>query len=402
MKFAAKNNIISLSSIEREIEMKKKEMYLNMHHYKIWQASDGYWKTKLPQGQDGKYTKLVKKKNKEDLEDEVVLFYELTAPKNSFKNRYDSWIERQIKCGRSDNTVDKYRSVYRRFFAGYAIEDLDISIIDEEILSEHFINLLKERDIPWRAVKEAFYNASGVFAKSIKDRLITENPCDFVDLPLLQNLCYVAPIKSAKERTLSTDERRNLMDRLIHPRANNSNPVVAFAIEMAMYTGMRVGEIAALMWDDIDYEERVINIIHSEKRSRLTKERQISTTKNGKFRVFPLTAEIVDLLNRISDYEEQEGYKGEFVFQDKRGRINKDMISASVRRKTRNEDFNNSKSIHAIRRTVNSNLKSNGVTTLVASSLLGHTERVNEGNYTYDIQDMNFKRNAVEIATRVI
>lgn len=382
--------------------MKQREIYLSMHHYKIWQASDGYWKTKLPQGQSDKYTRLIKKKNKEDLEDEVILYYEMTAPVNSFKTRYDLWIERQIKCGRSDNTVDKYHTVYRRFFKGYPIENMDITVIDEEVLSEHFINLLKNNNIPWKAVKEAFYNVSGVFNKAKRDRIVTENPCDFVDLPLLQNMCYVAPVKTAKQRTLSESERRKLLDKLHHPVARNSNQVVDFAIEMAMYTGMRVGEIAALMWEDIDYEEKVINIAHSEKRSRLTNERVISTTKNGKFRVFPLTSEIEDLLKRIDEYETQKGYKGEFIFQDHRGRVNKEMISASVRRKTNNADFSSIKCIHAIRRTVNSNLKSNGVSTLVASSLLGHTERVNEGNYTYDIQDMDFKRKAVEIATKVI
>ena len=402
MKFAEKNGIISRTAIEQQIEMKKRETYLNMHHYKIWFAADGYWKTKLPRGKDGKYEKLLKKKNKEDLEDEIILFYEMSTPLNSFKDRYELWIERQMKCGRSDNTVDKYRSVYRRFFQGYPIENLDISLIDEDIISEHFVDILKSKDIRWKAVKEAFYNMNGVFVKAKRDRLIDENPCDYVDLPLLQNLCYVPPVKSAKERTLSEKEQINLIDRLQNPRALNSNIVVDFAIEMAMYTGMRVGELAGLMWEDIDYDEQVINIIHSEKMSRITKERVVTTTKNGKTRVFPLTSEITDLLDRINNYEEEKKCKGEFVFQDEKGRINKDMISASIRRKTNNKDFSNVKSIHTIRRTINSNLKGNGVSTLMASSLLGHTERVNNSNYTYDLQEMNLKREAVETATKIV
>ena len=52
------------------------------------------------------------------------------------------------------------------------------------------------------------------------------------------------------------------------------------------------------------------------------------------------------------------------------------------------DEFSSVKSIHAIRRTFNSNLKCNGVSTTVASSLLGHTERVNEQNYTYDVTGM--------------
>ena len=55
------------------------------------------------------------------------------------------------------------------------------------------------------------------------------------------------------------------------------------------------------------------------------------------------------------------------------------------------KEFDRPKSIHAIRRTVNSNLRCNGVSATVAASLLGHTAKVNEENYTYDVSDMDYK-----------
>jgi integrase len=67
-----------------------------------------------------------------------------------------------------------------------------------------------------------------------------------------------------------------------------------------------------------------------------------------------------------------------------------------MRNKTMSGEFTSVKSIHAIRRTVNSNLKCNGVSTTVASSLLGHTERVNETNYTYDVSGMAEKLIIIE------
>ena len=60
------------------------------------------------------------------------------------------------------------------------------------------------------------------------------------------------------------------------------------------------------------------------------------------------------------------------------------------------DEFSSIKSIHAIRRTVNSRLKCSGVSTTVASSLLVHTERVNEQNYTYDILGINEKKLIIE------
>ena len=61
----------------------------------------------------------------------------------------------------------------------------------------------------------------------------------------------------------------------------------------------------------------------------------------------------------------------------------------------------NKKSIHAIRRTLNSNMKCAGVSGTVAASLLGHTEKVNEENYTYDVSSMEEKSKFMECAGRI-
>ena len=54
------------------------------------------------------------------------------------------------------------------------------------------------------------------------------------------------------------------------------------------------------------------------------------------------------------------------------------------------------KSIHALRRTLNSKMKCMGVSSTVAASLLGHTEEVNELNYTYDVTTIEEKRDIVK------
>ena len=61
----------------------------------------------------------------------------------------------------------------------------------------------------------------------------------------------------------------------------------------------------------------------------------------------------------------------------------------------------NEKSIHAIRRTLNSNLRCMGVSVTVAAAILGHTEEVNEKNYTYDVSSMQKKAEYIEIASKI-
>lgn len=392
--YLLKRDNIDVATIAYEVAKMKRQEYLSQHKYNIWASSDGYWKTKV-KGSDGKFRQ-IKRKNKTDLEDAIVDYYKEHSTKETFKQRFDIWIERQRNCGRSENTIFKYLSDYKRFFEGYPFEQYDIRDINEEVLSKHIIQVLSEKQIPWRAFKDIMGNTNGVFEKATKDRIITENPVNYLDLPIYKKYCYIPPVKTTKQRTLTENDTHILLEHLRNPRAHNVNQMCCFAVEMALYTGMRVGELSALMWDDIVFDEELIIIRHSEKFDRSTKQSTITTTKTGKERVFPLVDEIKNLLFRVRNFEIKNGFYGEFVFQDKEGRLTKSKISDAVRNYTMSDEFSGIKSIHAIRRTVNSRMKCSGVSTTIASSLLGHTERVNEQNYTYDISELKEKQEIVK------
>ena len=236
----------------------------------------------------------------------------------------------------------------------------------------------------------------GVFEKAVKDKLIAENPMKYLDLPIYRKYCYIPPVKTTTERTLTDTDTSILLQRIREPRAHNINKMCCFAIEMALYTGMRVGELSGLMWEDIVAEDGIIIIRHSEKYDRESKSFEISTTKTGRERIFPLIDEIKNLLGRIKDYEMSQGILGEYVFMEPEGRLPNRKISETVRNITMSGDFTGIKSIHAIRRTVNSRLRNSGVSGMMASSLLGHTELVNNMNYTYDMTSLQQKKVAIE------
>ena len=390
------NGKIAVDTITAQLkQMESRQKLLSMHTHDVWLASDGYWKTKIKESDGTK--RLIKKKQKSDLEDVIIEHYKrLSLKNNSFKERFGIWINRQRDCARSGNTILKYESDYRRFFKGYPIEDININDINEEVLSRHILQVLDEKQIRWRAFKDIMGNVNGVFEKAVRDRVISENPCKYLDLPIYKRYCYLPPVKTTKERTLSNNDIHTLKNKLQHPKSHNINTMSCFAIEMALNTGMRVGELAGLMWEDIIPEEGIIVIRHSEKYDRETKTSLISTTKTGRERIFPLTDDISELLERIKAYEIDHGWISEFVFTEADGRLTKAKISHTMQNVTMSDDFTGIKSIHAIRRTFNSKLKCSGVSTTTASSLLGHSERINEQNYTYDVTELAEKKRIIE------
>lgn len=400
LSYVLDNGIINRATIEEQMHMKENDIYLSMHKHKIWQGNDGYWRTKVNEIGYGDNLRLIKKRSKTDLNKAIVDYYKSNSKElYSFKARFEVWVKRQETCGRSSNTICKYRSDYKKFFSGYTIEEQDIRTITDEDICKHLQLVLTEKSIKWRALKDIFGYMCGVFNKALIERVIDSNPCMYVDLPLYKRLCSDDILHSGSERTLSKTEMDALRNKIRNPKANNNNQIAGFAIELSMLTGMRVGELAGLMWDDILFDEGIMVIRHSERYDRKAKQYYVSTTKNGKARIFPLTNDILELLERVSSYEKEHGWFGEFVFTGKNGKIHVNAISSSARNRTMSGEFGNPKSIHAIRRTFNSNLRCAGVSPTVAASLLGHTERVNENNYTYDILPMQIKREYVDRVT---
>ncbi len=73
---------------------------------------------------------------------------------------------------------------------------------------------------------------------------------------------------------------------------------------MALFTGMRSGELYALKWSDVDFEARIIHVSKS-----WSSKNGYTSTKNQKTRVVPISNELMDFLREYK----LKNVKSEFV-----------------------------------------------------------------------------------------
>lgn len=146
-------------------------------------------------------------------------------------------------------------------------------------IAEYINRLLKRKDIPYRAFKVMIGYLNAVFEKSIKDKVVDDNPCKYIDVPIYRKGCKESKIKTTEERTLSVEERKALLQKLSDTAKDCKSYIASYAVELSLFTGMRVGELAGLMWKDIDFQNRTITIQRSEKYNRKTHEFYISGTR---------------------------------------------------------------------------------------------------------------------------
>jgi len=222
---------------------------------------------------------------------------------------------------------------------------------------------------------------------------ISENPMQYLSPKFFYQYCTEK--KKSKDKILVLDKDMVLLcEQLQEDYKNQPEYIPSYAVELAILTGMRVGEIAALTWDSISKDGILIN--KSEKYNRKTNTYFIDATKNKKERLFPMCNEISNLLDKVKKAELQNGYICEWVFANEDGRVHAPVISSCIKNKCRQLGIEE-RGIHALRKTFNSKIRNIGVAPTVAATLLGHSVEVNQKYYTFDVTSNDEKKEIVSL-----
>lgn len=303
---------------------------------------------------------------------------------------YSEWLDSQrdfigTESGnKHPSTFRRYQRDYERYIENTIFDNELVSNITAIKIERFFLTMVKKHHL----TKRSLTNISGYIKHSIlyarKCGLISENPYDLVDISLCKSKCKVI-VKQNDDRIISSEDILKLTDTLYLRYKSSKYYIQDYAIELATLTGMRVGELAALKWSSITNKHILIEF--SEHRLDYDDKSciySIGETKNRKCRKFPLSDDIKSILAKIKLIQEEHAIYDEFVFADKNGRVNSHTISCAMTRRCTDAGIAK-KSIHDIRRTVSSQLRTM-LPVATVSNMLGHTEETNESYYNYDIK----------------
>ena len=164
----------------------------------------------------------------------------------TFDEYFEFWFTTYAPNGRKPSTLSKYKHYYE-LYAKKAIGNKKIGKItkvDVQILLN---------DMTGRGLKRLTLNTlraclNGVFECALDDDIIFKNPARNIELP---------PRDSKSKEALSEDQLDIFMDFV----KNSPDFEEYYAMFVVLFnTGIRVGELAALTWDNIDFANDVIHV----------------------------------------------------------------------------------------------------------------------------------------------
>lgn len=171
----------------------------------------------------------------------------ITSAKVTLDEFVASWLENVVKTNTKKRTYDSYYRQYDRcirpYIGGMQLQDIRPRDID------HMVKELAARGLSKNSIQAPLRLAHVFFKYAIYPmELIQMNPTEYIQIP-----------KTAKKAVVT----RTVITREQFDNFLNAFPVghrFRIPIVIAYYTGMRLGEILGLTWDDISQDGKTITI----------------------------------------------------------------------------------------------------------------------------------------------
>ena len=162
----------------------------------------------------------------------------------------DKWFDEYIKTYKEpilkESTVNHYRLYYRL----YIQPDMGKKYIKDikGIHVQKLYNELAKRGMKSNTIKKIANILHSTLKQAVRDDLLLKNPCEAADIPKTEQ---------KERRVLTAKEQREFID-FVSDSAKWQRYYPLFI--MAFGTGMRIGELLALRWNDLDFKEKSIRV----------------------------------------------------------------------------------------------------------------------------------------------
>lgn len=167
---------------------------------------------------------------------------------------YELW--RHLKRGLKDNTFQNYCYMYDQFVAE-DIGKLRIQNVKRSDVKRFYNKLVDERQLKIATVDNIHTVLHQVLQLAVEDNYIRNNVSD----NLLKELKQSHNFDEGHKRALTVSEQELFLRFLASEQTQYHHWLPIFSVMIG--TGMRVGEVCGLRWEDIDLEDEIINVNHT-------------------------------------------------------------------------------------------------------------------------------------------
>ena len=272
LKYLVEHGMIDLPSIRQEIEMAKKQEYLDKYlsqdHCQIWQGKNGRWYA-YTYTTDGK-RRTPSRKTRKDIEAVVIAYMKDREDNPTIREVFTEWNDRKLELGKISNPTH-YRNMtcFRRCYDFNNFGNRKIKSVQPEEFEDFLERIIPEFSMTAKSFSTVKSITKGFLKRAKKLKLISWN---------VEYMLSDMDITEREFRKIYREDNEQVFDEaetdLIISYMSQNMDTLNMGIMLLFATGLRIGELSALKPEDIDID--FVNVRRTE--TRLYKDRGFEYT----------------------------------------------------------------------------------------------------------------------------
>lgn len=383
--FLMDNGKIKSDDVIEEMNKIQREKLLNERHpYKIWQSTDGRWRTYIATENAAMNRKLVIKTSKVVLEEFLIEHYQLDEKSRGYTLRtfYPEWLEYKRLLTTAEPYITRINTDWKKYYLDTKIIDIPLKKLDKLTLDTWAHRLIKD----YQMTKNQYYNCTVIMRQALLyavDRgIIPSSPFAGVVIDG-KRLFRKVKKKMDSRQVFSKTEVKEITEMAWDDFYNHVKvyELAPLAVLFQLQTGVRIGEACAVKYEDIENPD----YIHIQRMWRRDTREVVEHTKTDcGDRQIPLTSAAKKIIQAAQERQQELKVDSEYIFSiDENPLI--DRAIATLYTKYCKKMGIIKKSSHTSRRTFISALIDEQVSINTVRQVAGHSsEKTTLRNYTFD------------------
>ena len=316
--------MINTDEVLKQMDKERKTGILDIHKYDIYQGSgkDKRWKTHIPDPTKKEGRRLIARKDRNDLLDDLCDFYEgkghkINRPsrgsgKMTLERLYPKWLEYKKLHTRAVSYIYRINTDWKTYYLGTPIAQKPLEELTKLELDEWAHTLIRDKDM----TRKKYTNVQMIMIQALDYAvdldILKFNPMRQVKID--RKMFRREKKKPDKTQVYTPEEIRSITelawkDFYDEVKDYRLSPL---ALMFQYQTGVRIGELVALRYEDIETP----NYIHIQRMFRRDAREIVEHTKSqdGDRQVY-LTEAAKDIINAARRYQTEHGYDSNgFIF----------------------------------------------------------------------------------------
>lgn len=176
----------------------------------------------------------------------------------TFRECFDDWVNRREANGSIEHlTAQHYRCDYAKYIAGHPIETLKVDKVSKRLVIDYFEQLVGDGSA---ITSKAFTGVKSIFNGVMNNANLQDGvECINISKLNLHDLQSRCKQVDNSDDVYSEEEIKCLLQYL----QSLSPSVYSLAVQLICCLSIRIGELTAIRWSDIDFENRTIVLSHT-------------------------------------------------------------------------------------------------------------------------------------------